>query len=471
MAFSSLTFLFIFLPLFLACYFVLPFRWWKNGVLLVASLIFYAWAEPVYVFWLIGITLLNWAIALLVSQLMRRGQSAAAKWVATAAVIGNLLVLLSFKYAGFIAESLNSGFGLALPIPASSFPLGLSFFTFSIISFQIDVYQESTTAPRNPLIMLLHVAMFPKLLQGPITRYGQLEAELAARKPNLEDMAAGARRFIIGLAKKVILADTLAKAANKIFALWMPTLGMDLAWLGIFTYSLQIYFDFSGYTDMAIGLGRILGFHLPENFNYPYISRSISDFWRRWHMTLTAWFRIYIFLPLEFARKRQKFLRQQTNLIIVFLLTGLWHGASWNYVLWGGYFGLLLALESGSWGKRLKKLPPFLQHSYTILLLLVGWVFFRLENTSQWGSFFSALLGGHGISGPSNMRSLNIVWVIPVIFLALLGSTPWVKIISQKLGTRSWAPIAGNFATLVLFLLSIAFVLSGGYQSFLYFQF
>ncbi len=422
MPFSSLHFLFLFLPITLLLYFVIPNRWWRISLLLVASLIFYAWGEPVAVLLLVGYALMVWLAGLLIERDRARGKPKRAKAWMIAAVVLSLGGLAAFKYSGFLAAPFG-GLGLAAGNELL-LPVGISFYTFSAISYVVDVYRESAKAQRNPLLAASYIAMFPKLLQGPIARYEEMEAQLANPRPSLENAANGARRFISGLAKKVLLADMLAAVANGVFGVSPSSLGLFTAWYGLIAFALQIYFDFSGYTDMAIGLGLILGFRLPENFNFPYISRSISDFWRRWHMSLTAWFRAYLFLPLEFGRKRAKHLRQQSNLLIVFLLTGLWHGASWNFLLWGGYFGLILAIEASGWSKRLKKAPVFLQHAYALILILFGWVFFRIENVATWGPFFAALFGFHGLTGLETARTLNILLYWPLMVVAILLSMP-----------------------------------------------
>jgi alginate O-acetyltransferase complex protein AlgI len=314
--------------------------------------------------------------------------------------------------------------------------------------------------------------MFPKLLQGPITRFGVVKNDLSYKGYAVDDIVCGIRRLIVGLVKKVLIADSLAIAANAVFNTDPSSYGMDVAWFGLIAYTLQIFFDFSGYTDMAIGLGLIFGFHLPENFNYPYISRSISDFWRRWHMSLTAWFRTYVFIPLEFARKKEKFLRQQSNILIVFLLTGLWHGSSWNFVIWGGYFGLILAIEASGFGKLLKKAPRFLQHIYTIVLILAGWIFFRITDRAMWGPYFNALFGGNGLTYKDNLRTLNILLYSPLIILAMILCTPVIKTIEQKIVSRG--PVARfilDLVYLVFFALVIAYILSNGFTAFIYAQF
>jgi len=314
--------------------------------------------------------------------------------------------------------------------------------------------------------------MFPKLLQGPITRFVQIKDELLAPNFIPLQIMEGVRRFIGGLAKKVILADSLSIATNKIFSANFQDVGAGLAWFGLIAYSLQIYLDFSGYTDMAIGLGQMLGFKLPENFNFPYLSRSISDFWRRWHITLGAWFRTYLFIPLEFARKRAKILRQQSNLLIVFLLTGLWHGASWNFVIWGAYYGVILAIEASGFGKKLKKAIPLIQHSYSLILITIGWIFFRITDVQKWSSFFGALLGANGWSNIVTFRSLNILFYIPFVIPAVVFSFPLMYNLEEK------AKAKGGIQTLVmdtiyilLFLFTITFILSKGFNPFMYAEF
>ncbi len=469
MPFSSLHFLFLFLPVALLLYFIVPLRWWRNGLLLIASLIFYAWGEPVAILLLVAYALMTWMAGRLIERANERGKPGRAKGWTVATVALSLCGLAVFKYSGFLAApfgglGLRAGGELLLPV-------GISFYTFSAISYIIDVYRQAAPAQRNLILAANYIAMFPKLLQGPIARYEEMQAQLLDPRPNLVDAANGARRFIVGLAKKVLLADMLAVVANQVFGVSPSALGLFTAWYGLLAFALQIYFDFSSYTDMAIGLGMILGFRLPENFNFPYISRSITDFWRRWHMTLTAWFRSYLFLPLEFARKREKHLRQQSNLLIVFLLTGLWHGASWNFVLWGGYFGVILAIEASGWGKRLKKAPVFWQHLYALALILFGWVFFRIENVANWGPFFGALFGAHGLTGIETARTLNILLYWPLMVVAILLSMPFFgkKIVWLQPLRRAY--MLNDIVLVGLFFLSVVFLVSGGYHAFLYFQF
>jgi alginate O-acetyltransferase complex protein AlgI len=471
MPFPSLTFLFIFLPASLLLYFILPFKWWRNGILLIASLFFFAWGDPVNLILLIAVILFNWLLALAVYNAQEKQRPILAKTYMVSAVVADLLVLMVYKYSGFVIDNLHLLIGIKGSITSLLQPLGISFFTFSAISYIVDVYQGTTKTPANLIAVANYLAMFPKILQGPITRYKQVEADLAARKTSLDDLAYGSRRFVFGLAKKVLIADNLATVANRIFGANFASIGADLAWYAVLSYALYIYFDFSGYTDMAVGLGRILGFHLPENFNFPYISRSITEFWRRWHMTLIAWFRSYVFLPLEFARKREKHFRQQSNILIVFLLTGLWHGANWNFILWGVYFGIILALEASFLGKWLKKIPLFLQHLYTILLFLFGWVFFKVENITTWGPFFKALFGGNGWSGTVTPRTLNVLLYWPLLLLAIIGCTPIFTYLEQKIEVRPAAGIIRDVVVLGLLIVSVAFILSSGFQAFEYARF
>jgi alginate O-acetyltransferase complex protein AlgI len=472
MAFSSIHFLFLFFPIFFILFILVPNQWYRNSILLLGSLVFFGWADPTHLHILIIAVLLNYSFGLLIELCQKRQKLPLAHILMGLAVILNLSLLVFYKYLGFIIGSVQALTGTVSTIQKSIMPLGLSYFTFSGISYLVDVYQTVEPAEKNLLKFSNYLIMFPKLLQGPITRFGQVKNELASMTFSSENAIRGVRRLILGLTKKVLIADNMAIMANQVFNTDLASLGAGVAWIGVISFTLQIFFDFAGYTDMAIGLGLILGFKLPENFNYPYISRSISDFWRRWHMTLTAWFRTYVFLPLEFARKKEKFLRQQSNIVIVFLLTGLWHGAGWNYIIWGVYFGIILAIEATGLGKLLKKAPRFLQHLYAILLIMIGWIFFRLTNIADWKPFFSILFGGQGWSGNATLRTLNILFYLPILVLAVILCTPIVKNI------EGWIENKGPLARFILdiiyiiaFLLVIFYLVSNGYNSFFYQQF
>lgn len=472
MAFSSIVFLFIFFPAVFLLYILFKNSWYRNSILLVASLVFFAWADLGHVHILILSVLLNYGIGRLLDNAIDSQKTNLPRALIWSGVLLNLGLLFFYKYLGFFGGVVQAITGAPVSVEKIALPLGISYFTFSGISYLVDVSQGIEKSEKNFLRFANYVIMFPKLLQGPITRFGQVKNDLITTTMSWENVDAGIRRLITGLAKKILLADTMATIADRVFQVSPERYGVVVGWTGIIAFSLQIYFDFSGYTDMAIGMGRIFGFHLPENFNYPYISRSISEFWRRWHMTLTAWFRMYVFIPMEFSRKKQKFLRQQTNLVIVFLLTGLWHGAGWNFVIWGLYFGVVLAIESGSWGKILKKVHPFLQHAYTILLVIIGWSFFALTDMSRWKSFYSSLLGFNGWSGSVNLRSLNILAFMPLILIALLFTTPLLGNLQKRIdkSVKIAYPVS-ICIDLLLFFLSISFLLTNGYTAFMYAQF
>lgn len=469
MAFSSITFLFLFLPAFLLLYFILPRTWMRNLVLLIASVIFYTWADAKYAWLVFFLVLINYGFGVISKSKPRLGRWYRAVFVIIVCL--NLAPLIYFKYAAFFLKTLNSIFQLAFPVPAHSLPIGLSFITFCCLSYVLDVNLGTEKPESNLIAFSSYITFFPKLTQGPITRYSALKADLHHRTYDIHRIAGGIKRFIAGFAKKVLLADSIAAVADLVFRIDPEYIGAGIAWYGLIGYGLQIYLDFSGYTDMAIGLGQIIGFNLPENFNYPYISRSITDFWRRWHMTLTAWFRTYVFIPLESRRRYVKFLRQPTNILIVFALTGFWHSANWNFILWGVYYGFILSLETLGLGKLLKKFPPFLQHTYTLSVVFIGWIFFRLTDLSEWVGFSKTLFGLNGMVGVYTARSLNILSYWPVYAVAILLCLPLGNIISAKFReSRSWqaAEILIYFA---LFFFSINLLLSRGYQSFLYAQF
>jgi alginate O-acetyltransferase complex protein AlgI len=472
MPFSSITFIFVFLPVLLLFFYVIPKRGWKNLVIVLASLAFFGWSDPTHLHVLLLSVVANYLIGLAVGKAIDKESSKLAKVYMWIGVGINLLLLAFYKYTGFFLTSFQAVFPINVAYQSQALPLGISFFTFSGISYILDIYNEVNPPEKNFVRFSAYIVMFPKLLQGPITRFIQIKDSLINPKFDSVLMMEGVRRFIGGLAKKVLLADSLNMATTKIFEANFNDMGAGLAWFGLIAYTLQIYLDFSGYTDMAIGIGNMLGFKLPENFNFPYISKSISDFWRRWHMTLGAWFRTYLFIPLEFARKKQKVLRQESNLIIVFLLTGLWHGANWNFVIWGLFFGVILALEASFLGKRLKKAPVFLQHFYSIALIMLGWIFFRITNIQNWGPFFTALSGLNGWTSSITFRSLNILFYIPFILPAVLFSLP----IFHKLGEKTREN--GGIKSLVLdiiylglFLFTLTYILSKGFTSFMYAQF
>ncbi len=469
MLFPSLVFLFIFFPIVLILYNLNDSSTYRNVILLLASLVFYTWGEPLYVFLLLLLILYDWAAGSWIDKQIAAGGDAGLLTGISIAV--NLLPLVLLKVAATAQFDLPVLNALRGQFPNLSFPLGISFFTFSAISYLVDVKRGEIGAERNLLRLANFMAFFPKLLQGPITRFEDMQADLVSPRTNPDEMAAGLRRFIIGLIKKVLIADKLALVADKIFGLPGSDMSAGLAWYGLLAYAVQIYMDFSGYTDMAIGLAQMLGFRLPENFNYPYLSRSIADFWRRWHMSLMNFFRTYIFMPLEIARRKQKHFRQQSNLLIVFLVTGFWHGVTPNFILWGIYFGVISVLESSFLGRWLKKLPVVLQRVYALLLILIGWVFFRIEDITNWGPFFKALLGAGQPSGLNTARTLNILMYFPLLVLGILASTPLFKGVYNRARENKVTTWVMDAVLVAAFILCTAITVSGSYQAFLYSEF
>lgn len=470
MLFSSLAFLFIFLPLVLILYHLNRSSLYRNIILLLASLFFYAWGEPVFIFLLAVMIILNWRGAIWIENSHDQPGKQGAH-LTTLFIVINLLPLLIFKLLTTSSLGLSASLHLDEAFPNLSFPLGISFFTFSAISYLVDVSRGETEAERNLLYVCNYMVLFPKMLQGPITRFKTIRPALDDLQTNPEDTAAGLRRFIIGLAKKVLVADNIAVVADKVFALSSAELPAGLAWYGLIAYAVQIYMDFSGYTDMALGLGKMFGFSLPENFNFPYLSRSVADFWRRWHISLMNFFRNYIFLPLEIARRKEKHFRQQSNLLVVFLATGLWHGITLNFILWGLYFGLIIVLESSFLSRWLKKIPIVLQNLYALALILVGWIFFRIEDLGSWGPFFKSLLGLNRPSPYYSLRTLNILMYFPLLLVGILGSTPLLGNLYKRSREARWSSVVVDAGLIGLFVLCAAVAVSGSYQAFLYSEF
>ncbi|MBR5409867.1 MAG: MBOAT family protein [Clostridia bacterium] len=465
MVFSSLEFLTLFLPATLALYFLCPVRL-RNGLLLFASLLFYAWGEPLYVTVMIGSILLNYVSGRLLGFAKTpKGKKA----VLAASVAANLLILGVFKYGNFVIENVNAAGG-ALPLLELSLPIGISFFTFQAMSYVIDVYRGKAAVQKNPFSFGLYIALFPQLIAGPIVRYSTVEAEINHRQPNFDDAAKGVRRFVTGLAKKVILANG-AGAIFKALLAGGAALPVVPAWTAAISYAFQIYFDFSGYSDMAIGLGLIFGFHFQENFNYPYISQSITEFWNRWHISLSTWFREYLYIPLGGNRKGK--LKQVRNILIVWLLTGLWHGAAWNFILWGVYYGLLLLIEKFALGKVLEKLPRAVRHVYAMLVVLFGWVLFAFDDFKVIPVFLGGMFGQNGLTAPGTgyFLSENVLLLV----LAAAASLPVWKNLADKYRAKHENGKLLFAAELVwyltLFLLSVASLVAGSYNPFIYFRF
>lgn len=452
--FSSNVFLFAFLPLILITYYLSP-RKLKNPVLLLFSLFFYGWGEPVYLFLMLGVILINYVSGILIGRARSRGIST--RRILVTGVAANLLILGFFKYADFLMSMLPFLSGVKLPeIPL---PIGISFYTFQSMSYIIDVYRSEVPVQKNVLTFGTYVTLFPQLIAGPIVRYSDVAEQMEGRRETLRDFSSGVLLFVVGLSKKVLLANPMGNLWNLLRA-EPGTLG---AWVGIAAYSLQIYFDFSGYSDMARGLGRMFGFEFLENFNYPYISRSVTEFWRRWHISLSTWFREYVYIPLGGNRLGKK--RQILNLLIVWGLTGLWHGASWNFVLWGLYYALLLIFEKTFLLKRLEKLPAAAGHVYTLLAILLGWALFYFEDLGALGGFLAKLVT------PAESDLTVILSYLPLLITAILAATP----LGKKLYTaREAVPavrLAGILGAAALLLLCTAALASQSYNPFIYFRF
>ncbi|MBR0205293.1 MAG: MBOAT family protein [Clostridia bacterium] len=464
MIFSSLTFLFVFLPVTLLGYRLLPKRL-RIGFLLLASLIFYAWGEPLYVFLMAGSILVNWLLGFQVAKDGPRKKAFLAL-----SIVLNLLLLLIFKYTGLLWDTVKGLF----PVPLSEktvairLPIGISFFTFQIMSYVIDVYRGKAKAQKNPILFGAYVSMFPQLIAGPIVRYVDIEAQLDQPDLSLEGFSQGVGLFVVGLGKKVLLANGVAVLWRELSAAPAQS-GVLAAWVGLFAYTFQIYFDFSGYSDMACGLGRMLGFRFVQNFRYPYVADSVTDFWRRWHISLSTWFREYVYIPL--GGNRRGLPRQVLNLLIVWTLTGLWHGASWNFLLWGLYYGVLLILEKLFLGKILQKLPKFLRQLLTFLMAALGWGVFYFTDFSALGTFFAALVG----AGSSKLISAEAgAWVLgylPLLIVCALAATPLGATVNkrlEKVKVWPWVRLALGAA---LFLLCLGALASQSYNPFIYFRF
>ncbi|WP_404354172.1 MBOAT family O-acyltransferase [Exiguobacterium aurantiacum] len=477
MLFSSTVFLFYFLPIVLGLYFISP-RPIKNTILLVASLFFYAWGEPRFVLIMLASIAMNYVFGLLVDR-DRHHEKKIKLWM-TLMVLGNLGMLGVFKYASFFVENVNSVLGFSLNDPEIPLPLGISFFTFQAMSYVIDVYRKDGQVQRNIFDLALYVSFFPQLIAGPIVRYQTVADEIVDRRETIDDFVSGIQRFVIGLGKKMILANSAGYVADQIFGMPAGEMSTTLAWIGIIAYSLQIYFDFSGYSDMAIGLGRMFGFHFLENFNYPYISRSVSEFWRRWHMSLGSWFRDYVYIPL--GGNRQGEWKTYRNLAVVWFLTGIWHGASWTFIAWGVYYGVFIMLERAFLGKWLKAMPSWLSLSFTLFVVIIGWVFFRADDFPYAIAYLQTMFGLHG--GPlfDQQALYYLVQYGVVLLVAIIAATPIPRIVvgkflSQELDdtktmtTRRIVGLVRVSGVLVLFFLSISYIVSSTFNPFIYFRF
>lgn len=477
MVFSSSVFFMAFLPITLILYFLIPERLLKvrNLWLLIASLIFYGWGEPKYIAVMVFSILFNYVFGRIIGSMTNKNGSQA-KIALLICLIGNLAILGFFKYTDFLIGSVNGLLGGEISLLNIALPIGISFYTFQTMSYIIDVYWGKVPAQRNFIAFAAYVTLFPQLIAGPIVRYSDVAVMLVGRKTNIDQIAEGIRRFIIGFGKKVLLANQVYVIWKEIIAMDMENMSMATAWLGAVAFTFQIYFDFSGYSDMAIGLGKIFGFDYLENFNYPYISRSITEFWRRWHMSLSSWFKEYVYVPLGGNRKGLP--RQILNIAIVWALTGLWHGASWNFVAWGVYFGVILILEKLFLLRVLQKCPDVIGHIYSLILIVLGWVIFALTDFSQMMAYIANMFGGAAslIDGDFRYLAGSRIWLL---IFCVIGSTPLIKLISGKIAEllgsfkgADWILGVPESAVLLgIFALSIAFLVSGSYNPFMYFRF
>ncbi len=482
MVFSSLLFLFRYLPIVLILYFILPKKY-RNALLFVASLIFYAWGEPVYVVIMLFSTVVDYTHGMLVHRFKTAGNMRAAKLAVASSMIINLSILAFFKYSDFIIGNINTLFGVGIPLLNLPLPIGISFYTFQTMSYTVDVYREEAKIQSNIISFGSYVALFPQLIAGPIVQYKTIAEQLDSRRENFDDFSYGISRFMTGLGKKVLLANSAGLIweaiiyteqldGTRVFS-DISSLPALTAWIGILAYTFQIYFDFSGYSDMAIGLGKILGFHFLENFNYPYMSKSITEFWRRWHISLGSWFRDYLYIPL--GGNRNGFFKQIRNICIVWLATGIWHGASWNFVIWGAYFGVILIIEKLFLLKYLKKAPAVVGHIYTLFLVVISWVIFAIDDMSVVTQYIGAMFGAGGAFLDSNSLYLLTTNGLLLAILAI-ASTDLPKRLAEKtlstdFGKGTGGLVIKNAAFVAIFVMCTAYIVDASYNPFLYFRF
>ena len=461
MLFSSIPFLYWFLPAVIICYFLVP-KVLKNTVLLVFSLIFYAWGEPKYVFLMIATIALFYGCGLAIHK--AQTQKWKKVWL-TVSVVISLGLLAVFKYADFFVSSFNAATGLSVPLLRLALPIGISFYTFQSLSYTIDVYRGEVPVQRNPISFGAYVTLFPQLIAGPIVRYVDVARELDNRTHSWDDVAQGLRRFLVGLGKKILVADQFALLMRHFRETTAPS--VLFYWMYAIAFMLNIYFDFSGYSDMAIGLGRVFGFHFIENFNYPYISKSVTEFWRRWHMSLGSWFRDYVYIPMGGNRVKKS--RWVLNIFTVWLLTGMWHGAAWNFIAWGLLFGVLLLAEK--WIPALQKLPTFFRRFYVLLAVCISFVLFNAESFAQAGQDLMGMFGFAGVPLITQqtlyyLRSFGVLFVIGVI-----GATPMVKSVANRIYATKVGAVLEPILLIALLLLCTAFLVDGSFSPFLYFRF
>ena len=459
MVFSSLIFLFCLLPLFLICYFIPKKRKFRNIVLLLFSLAFYGYGEPIYLILMILSIVINYFIALWMNKSKHKKN-----WLIID-IVFNIGLLLIFKYSNFFIDNINNIFNFNIKFLEISLPIGISFYTFQILTYVIDVYKGEVNVQESLINLGCYVSSFPQLIAGPIVRYSTVNDELNNRHETIKDFSSGIRRFSLGLAKKAIIANEMAYVADTLYASCIKDLGFIGVLVAAIAFTFQIYFDFSGYSDMAIGLGRMLGFHYLENFNFPYIARTITDFWRRWHISLSTFFRDYVYIPM--GGNRCSKVRHIFNLFVVWFLTGFWHGASWNFIVWGLYYFIFLILEKFVFKDIINKIPKIIGHIYTIIVVIIGFIIFYFTDINLLGEAFKSLFGLNGFGNISIFNELQIfkVRTIIVFIIAILASTPLLKNLIYKNKT------IGDIIVVVLLLLSIVSIIASSYNPFIYFRF
>lgn len=469
MLFSSVTFLFFFLPVVLVLYYIIPAKG-KNIVLLIASLVFYAWGEPVYV----ALLLLSVCLNYFCGREIQAGEDdpRRAKRSVIFAVVANILILGFFKYYGFLLDMLSELFSADIPYRVLPLPIGISFYTFQALSYVVDIYRKKVKAQNNILSFALYICMFPKLIAGPVVRYADFEQQLTERRFSVGRIGQGSRYFIIGLAKKAILANTAGAIFEQISAGPASSMSALTAWIGCISFAFQIYFDFSGYSDMAVGLGKMFGFEFRKNFDYPYTATSIADFWRRWHISLTNWFREYVYIPL--GGNQCSPARNVLNIMIVWTLTGMWHGAAWNFIVWGVYYGIILVMEKYVWGVFLDEVPKVVARIYTGVLVLVGWVFFFSPSLGYSVRYLMAMIGaGAGLADAQGGFLLITHWLL-YLLAVLCSGTVGIRLFRGITGISSNRKVRAVTETavyMIMFFVSVAFLVTDTYNPFLYFRF
>lgn len=461
MLFSSLVFLFIFLPSVIFFYYISPKKL-RNLVLLFFSLSFYAYGEPRYIFIMLLSIFMNYILGLLVDKYREEKQ---VKFILALTVILNLSIIGYYKYSNFLIENINTIFNLDFNLLNIVMPIGISFFTFQGLSYVIDIYRKDGKVQRNPLNVALYISLFPQLIAGPIVRYETVADDLENRVESLDKFSIGIERFILGLSKKVLISNSLGLVADEIFNMQLADISVALSWVGILAYTIQIYFDFSGYSDMAIGLGKMFGFEFLENFNYPYISTSITEFWRRWHISLGSWFRDYLYIPLGGNRVSSiKFLR---NILVVWFLTGLWHGSSWNFIAWGMYYGIILLIEKFLLGKYLEKIPKAFQHLYTMIFVIFGWVLFRSETLSFGIDYIKTMLGLNGNQLISQTTTYYLMEYKVAFIIAIITSMPIYPWLNKRFNLQYIKPVF----LIAMLTISVMYLITSTFNPFIYFRF